>query len=308
VHETRDLLRISSPEKQVISWEQDDCAARSSCRPQMAGSSSQLILILSSNHDIYLRHYILGLLDSRVGAWAQPQDRDDHDRNNGWYQDNQHRDHDRDHRDRRRDRDDRDHQYRENGRWRNDRDRDGGYYGNERYPNGPYRSGGYGYYGNGRYGYYGNGYPGSQASEIGYREGLNDGRNDSRTGHSFRPQHDDNYKNADRGYSSSMGDKNAYKHAYRNGYEQGYRAGYGRYLKNARYICLDTSGNNGPALHQIRSGLPLPVAKAGSDDSAAEFSIVGYPPCPRVWRQGGADIHFLAHSRPQSDMCTRKAR
>ena len=67
-----------------------------------------------------------------------------------------------------------------------------------------------------------------QAEDIGFRDGQNDGRSDRSHGHSFRPTHDDNYKNADRGYSSSMGDKQAYKDAYRRGYERGYNEGFRR--------------------------------------------------------------------------------
>ena len=130
-------------------------------------------------------------------------------------------------------------------RW-NDHDRDDRYY-RGGYNRGYYPSGGYGYYGGPRYypnsGYYGNpgygyygpsgyygtsGYYGGNASSIGYRDGINDGRNDRVTGHSFRPTHDDNFKNADRGYSSGFGSKQAYKDTYRQGYEQGYQQGYGR--------------------------------------------------------------------------------
>ena len=66
------------------------------------------------------------------------------------------------------------------------------------------------------------------AVQIGYQDGLNDGRNDRVTGHSFRPTQDDNYKDATRGYSSAFGDKQSYKNTYRQGYEQGYQQGYGR--------------------------------------------------------------------------------
>jgi hypothetical protein len=65
-----------------------------------------------------------------------------------------------------------------------------------------------------------------QAQQVGYRDGVNDGQHDRSTGHSFRPTQDDNYKNADRGYTSSYGDKQQYKNAYRQGYEQGYQQGY----------------------------------------------------------------------------------
>ena len=64
----------------------------------------------------------------------------------------------------------------------------------------PFRNGGYGTGSHGNGGY---GNPSRIAQQNGYRDGVNDGRNDRATGHSFRPTHDDNYKNAP-GYSSSM--------------------------------------------------------------------------------------------------------
>ena len=75
---------------------------------------------------------------------------------------------------------------------------------------------------------YGNGGYGSMsriAQENGYRDGMNDGQKDRSTGHSFRPTHDDNYKNAP-GYASSMGDRQQYKNMYRAAYEQAYPLGY----------------------------------------------------------------------------------
>lgn len=85
-------------------------------------------------------------------------------------------------------------------------------------------------------GRYGNGNPnrgnggyGNQAYSQGMQDGRMDGQRDRATGHSFRPTQGDNYKHADRGYNSSMGDKDMYKQQYRNGYtsayEQGYRGG-----------------------------------------------------------------------------------
>lgn len=64
------------------------------------------------------------------------------------------------------------------------------------------------------------------ARRFGYEDGVNDGSMDRRTGHSFRPMHDDNYRHADRGYYPAFGSKNYYKQIYREGYEQGYRQGY----------------------------------------------------------------------------------
>lgn len=63
------------------------------------------------------------------------------------------------------------------------------------------------------------------ARENGFRDGMNDGQKDRATGHSFRPTHDDNYKNAP-GYSSNMGDRQQYKNLYRAAYEQAYPQGY----------------------------------------------------------------------------------
>lgn len=99
--------------------------------------------------------------------------------------------------------------------WDRDRNRDRDR--NNPYNNGAYNNGGY--YG----GSYGN--MNSIAQQNGYRDGINDGRKDRRTGHSFRPTQDDNYKNAP-GYSSNMGDRQQYKNIYRQGYQQGYQIGY----------------------------------------------------------------------------------
>ena len=65
------------------------------------------------------------------------------------------------------------------------------------------------------------------ASDIGYRDGVAAGSKDSRTGHSFRPQEHDSWKDGDHGYVSSYGSKNEYKSAYRESYEAGYRDGFG---------------------------------------------------------------------------------
>jgi len=126
-----------------------------------------------------------------------------------------------------------------NRRWSNDADRrayEAGYNrgyqsaigsrGNGGYGNGAYGRGGYG---NGQYGNGGYGNSGvNSAGQIGYQDGVNDGANDRQTGHSFRPTEGDNYKNADRGYTSSVGSKDQYKQLYRQGYQQGYQIGYYR--------------------------------------------------------------------------------
>ncbi len=95
--------------------------------------------------------------------------------------------------------------------WDRDRDRD--------------RDRNNGYYGNNGYNRGGFGNMNSIARQNGYRDGMNDGRKDRMTGHSFRPTQDDNYKNAP-GYSSNMGDRQQYKDMYRQAYQQGYQVGY----------------------------------------------------------------------------------
>jgi hypothetical protein len=64
------------------------------------------------------------------------------------------------------------------------------------------------------------------ARHVGYQDGYSDGAIDRRTGHSFRPTHDDNYRHADRGYYPGFGYKSYYKQVYREGYAQGYQQGY----------------------------------------------------------------------------------
>jgi hypothetical protein len=130
-------------------------------------------------------------------------------------------------------------------RWKSDSDRraydagyrrgmedanNGGYYGN----NGPYNNGRsnhpFGdilgrqgnYPNNGGYGGYGIG----NARGIGYNDGLLAGQKDRGTGHSFRPTQNKGYQDADKGYNSSIGDKNQYKQVYRDGFMQGYQRGY----------------------------------------------------------------------------------
>ncbi len=67
----------------------------------------------------------------------------------------------------------------------------------------------------------------SQAQQIGYQDGLNDGSNDRATGHSFRPTEDSNYRHADRGWNSGTVDRDSYSNAYRQAYMQGYQRGFG---------------------------------------------------------------------------------
>jgi hypothetical protein len=66
----------------------------------------------------------------------------------------------------------------------------------------------------------------NHADQIGYGQGRFDGIRDRRTGNSFSPTKDDNYRTADRGYDPSFGGRDHYKHMYRDAYRIGYREGY----------------------------------------------------------------------------------
>jgi hypothetical protein len=66
----------------------------------------------------------------------------------------------------------------------------------------------------------------ASARRFGHQDGYSDGLSDRRTGHSFRPTHDDNYRHATHGYYPGFGSKDYYKQVYREGYAQGYRQGY----------------------------------------------------------------------------------
>ncbi len=66
------------------------------------------------------------------------------------------------------------------------------------------------------------------AGDIGYRDGIAAGAKDARTGHSYRPEEHDSWKDGDHGYSGSYGSKSEYKQVYRSSYIAGYNAGFGR--------------------------------------------------------------------------------
>jgi hypothetical protein len=138
------------------------------------------------------------------------QGRHDNGLHRGWYKD---RDGDRDDR----------YRYRGNSYYSNQ-----GYYNNGYYNNGYYNNGygNNGYYANGygNGGYNGNGY----AAQFGYRDGLEAGRRDRMTGHSYRPYQWAAYRDADHGMSiSGYGNSGFYRQQYRQAFLSGYNQGYG---------------------------------------------------------------------------------
>ena len=109
----------------------------------------------------------------------------------------------------------------DDNRWREDDDRRAF---REGYTRGYRETSGYG---SGYFREPGYGVPTESVRRIGFEDGVNDGRYDRQTGHSFRPTHDPNYRHADRGYNYTFGNRDYYKQLYREGYERGYQQGYG---------------------------------------------------------------------------------
>lgn len=93
--------------------------------------------------------------------------------------------------------------------------RDDDYRGRRRDDAYPNRGGGYGYQ--------------DAAYDIGYRDGLAWGRQDTRNGRGYKLNDNSLYKKATHGYDNRYGKKDDYKRRYRDGFERGYRDGYGRW-------------------------------------------------------------------------------
>jgi hypothetical protein len=64
------------------------------------------------------------------------------------------------------------------------------------------------------------------AYDTGFREGMQRGQNDARSGRSSDFDRDSEYRSADRGYDRSWGSRDAYRSEFRHGFEAGYRQGY----------------------------------------------------------------------------------
>jgi len=81
----------------------------------------------------------------------------------------------------------------------------------------------------GRGGYGNSNYLYQLAQRNGYEDGVYYGQMDRRNGHSNRPTQVNGYRDADRGYSSSLGSKDEFKRIYRDAFIRGYQQGYGAY-------------------------------------------------------------------------------
>ena len=92
--------------------------------------------------------------------------------------------------------------------------------------------------GGSRYGYpggYGGYYQRGPAFDLGYRDGLDKGREDRRDRDRDDPVRHGRYRSADHGYQRRYGPRDVYRGVYRQGflagYEEAYRAGYGNYRR-----------------------------------------------------------------------------
>ena len=89
-------------------------------------------------------------------------------------------------------------------------------------------------YPNGRYGGYSREFE-RRAYDNGYREGVEEGRNDARRNRDFSYQRHDEYRDADRGFHRGDGDINFYRSSFRQGFQAGYNESYNRNARNGRY-------------------------------------------------------------------------
>jgi hypothetical protein len=68
----------------------------------------------------------------------------------------------------------------------------------------------------------------SPAADIGYRDGVEAGRNDAHDRNRYDPVRAKRYREGDHDYNGRYGSRDDYKREYRSAFEQGYREGYGR--------------------------------------------------------------------------------
>ena len=64
---------------------------------------------------------------------------------------------------------------------------------------------------------------------AGYNEGIKEGRKDRERGDRFDYRDEEDYRNANTGYSSRLGDRSAYAQYFREAFVNGYTDGYRGY-------------------------------------------------------------------------------
>lgn len=73
------------------------------------------------------------------------------------------------------------------------------------------------------------------AYDNGYREGVKEGEKDGRKRDSFEFRDEGAWRDGDKGYHRSMGDRERYRQMFRSGFESGYADAYRRHAPNYRY-------------------------------------------------------------------------
>ena len=152
---------------------------------------------------------------------------------------------------------------------------------------------------------------GDLASDAGYREGVTAGQQDQRRNASPNYRDMDAYKNADLGYRSNYGDREAYQQQFRDGFERGYQDGRGGSREPAG-ASRPNSGNDAyrsnPASGAGRpnQGITGAVGTRGVQDAAGATLTI---PANRQWTatnmrvtqgetikfQVTGEIHFTAN-------------
>jgi hypothetical protein len=99
---------------------------------------------------------------------------------------------------------------------------------------------------------YGSGSRSSAAFDNGYRQGLEEGRNDARRNRPYDYRDRSDYRRGDWGWDRRSGDRDGYRNEFRRGFEVGYRDGYGRRGRNSdgRY----SSGSRYPGSYGYPGG------------------------------------------------------
>jgi hypothetical protein len=67
-----------------------------------------------------------------------------------------------------------------------------------------------------------------QAYDRGFREGIEEGRNDARHNRRFSYDRHNEYRDADNGYHRGEGDREFYRRSYRAGFQAGYNQAFNR--------------------------------------------------------------------------------
>lgn len=84
------------------------------------------------------------------------------------------------------------------------------------------------------------------AYDNGYKDGVKRGEQAARAGKVFNAQLEREYRDAQKGYNRSYGDRSRYRNDYRGGFAQGYRDGYSRHDGRTQYPDVRRDPNRYP--------------------------------------------------------------